>query len=72
MKVIITLSLVVWGFISGFLKNTICNYYGWEMGGSRGGEYYFTAAEGFTFFGILLLGWGSIAVVGCLLHKKSN
>jgi hypothetical protein len=42
------------------------------MGKSRGGEYYFTAAEGFTFFGILLLGWGSIAVAGYLLHKKYN
>ena len=64
--------MVVWGFISVFLKNSICNYYGWEMGESRGGEYYFTAAEGFTFFGILLLGWGSIALVGYLRHKKSN
>jgi hypothetical protein len=64
--------MVVWGFISVFLKNSICNYYGWEMEESRGGEYYFTAAEGFTFFGILLLGWGSIALVGYLRHKKSN
>jgi len=72
MKVIITLSLVVWGFISVFIKNTICNYYGWEMGEIRGGEYYFTAAEGFTFFGILLLGWSFIALVGYLLHKISN
>ena len=71
MKLIISL-IVIWGFISAFLKNSICNYYGWEMGESRGGEYYFTAAEGFTFFGILLLGWGSIAVAGYLLHKKYN
>ena len=69
---LITSLIVVWGFISVFLKNSICNYYGWEMGESRGGEYYFTAAEGFTCFGILLLGWGSIALVGYLLHKKSN
>ena len=69
---LITSLIVVWGFISVFLKNSICNYYGWEMGESRGGEYYFTAAEGFTFFGILLLGWGSRALVGYLLHKKSN
>jgi hypothetical protein len=69
---LITSLIVVWGFISVFLKNSICNYYGWEMGESRGEEYYFTAAEGFTFFGILLLGWGSIAVVGYLLHEKSN
>jgi len=53
---LITSLIVIWGFISVFLKNSICNYYGWEMGESRGGEYYFTAAEGFTFFGILLLG----------------
>jgi len=70
-KLIISL-IVIWGFISAFLKNSICNYYGWEMGGSRGGEYYFTAAEGFTFFGILLLGWSFIVLVGYLLHKKSN
>ncbi|MDB4703098.1 hypothetical protein OAF52_00700 [bacterium] len=69
---LITSLIVIWGFISVFLKNSICNYYGWEMGESRGGEYYFTAAEGFTFFGILLLGWGSIAVAGYLLHKEYN
>ena len=69
---LITSLIVIWGFISVFLKNSICNYYGWEMGESRGGEYYFTAAEGFTFFGILLLGWGSIAVAGYLLYKKYN
>ena len=69
---LITSLIVIWGFISVFLKNSICNYYGWEMGESRGGEYYFTAAEGFTFFGILLFGWGSIAVAGYLLHKKYN
>lgn len=69
---LITSLIVIWGFISVFLKNSICNYYGWEMGESRGGEYYFTAAESFTFFGILLLGWGSIAVAGYLLHKEYN
>ena len=69
---LITSLIVIWAFISAFLKNRICNYYGWKMGESRGGEYYFTAAEGFTFFGILFLGWGYIAVVGYLLHKKFN